>query len=105
MCAQGSHFPVGIITASNQGTDANYGMENVLGKFISHCLANLMVGLAVVSIGGGKASEVRDRFNVPDDEMVRPMRALVQRNRHIKRSPRDHSRRVKGATVRKLVHI
>jgi hypothetical protein len=33
-----------------------------------------MVGLAVVSIGGGKASEVRDRFNVPDDEMVRHLR-------------------------------
>jgi hypothetical protein len=28
-----------------------------------------------VSIGGGKASEVRDRFNVPNDEMVRHLRS------------------------------
>jgi hypothetical protein len=34
-----------------------------------------MVGLAVLSIGGGKASKVRDRFNVPNDEMVRHLRS------------------------------
>jgi hypothetical protein len=60
-CAQSRHFPMGIVTPSNQRSDADYGMENMLGKFISHCLANLVVGLAVVSIGGGKASDVSSR--------------------------------------------
>ena len=62
---------MGIITASNQSTDANNGMENMLWKFISHCLANLVVGLAVVTIGSGKSLEVWDRFKIPDDDMVR----------------------------------
>jgi hypothetical protein len=64
-----------VIAVGYQSTNTNNGVVDVLGKFISHCLANLMVGLAVVSIGGGKAPEVRDRFNVPNDEMVRHLRS------------------------------
>ena len=70
-CAEGVDLPMAAVAVGDQSTDANNGMVNVLGEFISQCLANLMVGLAVVSIGGGKASEIWDRFNVPNDEMVR----------------------------------
>ena len=37
---------------SNQGTDANDRVVNMLGKFISHCLANFVISFAVVTIGG-----------------------------------------------------
>src|ERR1700738_1980129 len=70
-CPEGIDLPMPVIAVGHQSTDTNNGVVDVLGEFISHCLANLMVGLAVVSIGGGKASEVRDRFDVPNDEMVR----------------------------------
>jgi hypothetical protein len=74
-CPEGIDLAMPVIAVGHQSTDANNGVVDVLGEFISHCLANLMVGLAVVSIGGGKASQVRDRFNVPNDEMVRHLRS------------------------------
>ena len=74
-CAEGVDLPMTTVAVGDQSTDANNGVVDVIWEFISHCLANLMVGLAVVSIGGGKASEVRDRFNVPNDEMVRHLRS------------------------------
>jgi hypothetical protein len=61
---------MGIVTASNQCPDANYGMENLLWKFISHCLANFVVRFAVMPTGSGKASKVWDRFEVPNDDIA-----------------------------------
>jgi hypothetical protein len=66
---------MGVVTPSDQSTDANDGMINVLRKFISHRLANFGIGFAVVTIGSGKTSQVRDCFNVPNDEMVRHLRS------------------------------
>ena len=74
-CAEGIDLPMPVIAVGDQSTDTNNGVVDVLREFISHCLANLMLGLAVMPIGGGKASEVRDRFNVPNDEMVRHLRS------------------------------
>jgi hypothetical protein len=46
-------------------------MVDVLWEFISHRIANFAVRFAVVTIGGGKAPQVRDRFNIPDNDMMR----------------------------------
>jgi hypothetical protein len=54
-------------------------MENMLWKFISHRLANLVFGLAIMPIGSGKASEVGDGFNIPDDQMVWDCTALISK--------------------------
>jgi hypothetical protein len=88
-CPEGINLPMPVIAVGHQSTDTNNGVVDVLGEFISHCLANLMVGLAVVSIGGGKASEVRDRFNVPNDEMVRHRSSKLM-------VPKESSRKLAG---------
>jgi hypothetical protein len=41
----------------------------LLGEFIAHGLANLIIALAVMAIGGGEALDIRDRFNVPNDDV------------------------------------
>ena len=86
---EGVDLPMTTVAVGHQSTDTNNGVVDVLGEFISHCLANLMVGLAVVSIGGGKASEVRDRFNVPNDEMVRHRSSKLM-------VPKESSRKLAG---------
>jgi hypothetical protein len=43
---------------------------NVLWKFIAHFGANFVIALAVMTIGGGKATKVGNCLKVPDEDMV-----------------------------------
>ena len=41
----------------------------MLGEFVAHGHANLVIALAVMAIGGGEALDIGDRFNVPNDDV------------------------------------
>jgi hypothetical protein len=58
-----------ILTASDQSTDADDGMINLLGKLISHCLADFIIRFAVVTVGSRKTPKVRHRLNIPHDDV------------------------------------
>jgi hypothetical protein len=60
---------MGVVTPSDQSTDANDGMINVLGKLVSHCLADFIIRFAVMPIGSRKTSQVRDRFYILNDDV------------------------------------
>ena len=50
----------------DQSPNANNRVVDVLGKFIPQRLSDFVFGLAVLTIGGSEALEVRDGFEVPD---------------------------------------
>src|SRR5271166_5025024 len=68
-CAQGTPFPMGVVTPSDQSTDANDGMINVLGKLVSHCLADFIIRFAVMPIDSRKTSEVRHCLDIPHNDV------------------------------------
>jgi hypothetical protein len=50
---------------SDQCTDADDRVVDMSGKLIAHRDANFVVALAVMTISGGEACDVGDRFDVP----------------------------------------
>ena len=44
-------------------------MVDVLGEFITHCLADFVIALAIKVICRGKASKIGYRFEVPDKDV------------------------------------
>lgn len=44
-------------------------MIDVFWKLIAHGGANFVIALAVITIGRGETLNVRDRFNIPNDDV------------------------------------
>jgi hypothetical protein len=59
--------PAAVFAVGDQRTDANDRMVDVLGELVAQLGANLVVALTLVAVGGGKTSQVRDRFDIPND--------------------------------------
>src|SRR6266571_1711839 len=67
-CAKRIDGPVATFLMSNQGTNADDGVINVLGKFVAHRGANFVIAPTAKVIGGGEPLDVGDRFDIPDDD-------------------------------------
>jgi hypothetical protein len=59
-----------ITLVSDQRANADDGVVDMLEKFVPHCRAYLVIGFAVVTVGGSKAPKVRDRLDIPNDDAV-----------------------------------
>src|SRR6516225_34928 len=55
---------------SNQGTNADNRMIDMLGELIAHRGANLVIAFAVKSVGGSEALEIGDCFDIPNDHIA-----------------------------------
>jgi hypothetical protein len=53
---------------SNQSTNANDRVINMLGKLVAHLGANFVIALTVMTVGSGEALDVGDGFDVPNDD-------------------------------------
>lgn len=53
---------------SSQGADADDRVINVLGKLVAHRGADFVIALANMTTGSGEALDVRDRFDVPNND-------------------------------------
>jgi hypothetical protein len=60
--------PATIFLMGNQGTNADDRVINVLRELVAHRSANFVIALAVMIIGGCKALDIGDRFDVPSDD-------------------------------------
>jgi hypothetical protein len=60
--------PATIFLMGNQGTNADDRVIHVLRELVAHRSANFVVALAVMIIGGCKALDIGDRFDVPSDD-------------------------------------
>jgi hypothetical protein len=60
--------PPTIFLMSNQGTNADDRVVDVLGELVTHGSPNFIIALAVMTIGGSKALDVGDRFDIPNDD-------------------------------------
>ena len=45
-------------------------MIDVLWKLVAHRGANFVISLAVVVVGGSEPFDVRNRFKIPNDDIV-----------------------------------
>jgi hypothetical protein len=50
----------------------------VLREFISHCLVDFIIALAVVTIRRGKAPKVGNGLDIPNDDVARQVAAPLQ---------------------------
>jgi hypothetical protein len=48
---------------------------DVLGELVTHGSPNFIVALAVMTIGGGEALDVGDRFDILNDDTCRHIQA------------------------------
>ena len=62
--------PATIFLMSNQGTNANDRVINMLGKLVAHRGADFVIALAVVPVGCGEALEIRNGFDIPNDHVA-----------------------------------
>ena len=62
--------PATIFLMSNQGTNANDRVINMLGKLVAHRGADFVIALAVVPVGSGEAVEMRNGFDIPNDHVA-----------------------------------
>ena len=53
---------------SYQSADTKDRVIDVLWKLLTHRGANVVIALAVMTIGGSEALEIRNGFDVPDDD-------------------------------------
>ena len=60
--------PMAIFLMRGQGTDTDDCMIDVLRKLVAHGEPNIVIALARMTIGGGKALQVRNRLYIPDDD-------------------------------------
>src|SRR5580704_6767307 len=67
-CAQRIDDPAIVFPAGDQCADAYDRVVYVLGKLVPHGRTDVIFTLAVVTIGGGEALDVRNRFDVPYDD-------------------------------------
>src|SRR5262249_23265061 len=65
------HPPV-IFAVSNQRPDTDDRVIDVLGEFVSQEGANFFVALPSMACRNGEAFEVRDRLDVPNDDVAHP---------------------------------
>jgi hypothetical protein len=54
----------------DEGTNTDDRVVDVLGKLVPHRSADFIIGSAVVPVGRGEALKVRDRFDIPDDQIA-----------------------------------
>src|SRR5271166_5262921 len=62
--------PAAVFTMSHQGTNADDRVEDVLGELVAHCGANFVIALADMAGRGGKALQVGNRLEVPNDDVA-----------------------------------
>jgi hypothetical protein len=67
--------PATVFLMSNQGTNADDRVVDVLGELVTHGSPNFIVALAVMTIGGGEALDVGDRFDILNDDTCRHIQA------------------------------
>jgi hypothetical protein len=59
--------PMTVFLMRNQTADANNGVVDMLGKLVAHSDTDIVVAVAVMAIGPGESFEVRNRFDVPNN--------------------------------------
>jgi hypothetical protein len=52
----------------NQSPDTNDRVIDVLWELVANRITNLVIALAVMTVGGCKALDIGDRFDVPSDD-------------------------------------
>src|SRR5438876_4085713 len=60
--------PTTIFLMSNQGTNTDDRVVDVLWELVAHGSPNFIIPPAVITIGGSKALDVGDRFDIPNDD-------------------------------------
>ena len=66
--AQRIHNPAVIVLMGNQRADADDRVVDVLRKLVADGGADLVVGLAIETLGGRKPLEVGDGLDIPGDD-------------------------------------
>ena len=70
-CPKRIHSPTtAFFTMGNQRPDTDDRVVDVLGELVAQFGSDLVVGLADVAIRGGKAFQVGDSFDVPNDNVA-----------------------------------
>ena len=62
--------PVTIFLMGNQGTNADDRVIDVLGKLVAQFGTDLIIAFAQMAIRSGEAFQVRDGFDIPNDDAV-----------------------------------
>jgi hypothetical protein len=57
-----------ISLVGDQRAYAEDRVIDVLGELVAHRGADVVIALAIMTVGSGEASQVRNGFDVPDDD-------------------------------------
>jgi hypothetical protein len=66
--AERGHRPATVLLDGDQCTNADDRVKDVFREFVAHRGTDLVVASAAIPVGSGKALEVGDRFEIPNDE-------------------------------------
>src|SRR5215831_8544181 len=67
------------IKFSNQSTDANNGMIDVLGELISNFESHFIIGFAVMPVCSSKSLDIRNSLDIPHYDVIQERPLILLR--------------------------